>query len=116
MSDPLSAGEPQAGDTTAQLRHDIDCGLTGDKAGGFDPAAAPLGVDDEAAGYPPAPGVVAEARRQERRLAGDSACANAATPELAPNAVLPPQPGLIVVAAAGVAAGVALGALVFAAL
>src|SRR5690242_19512883 len=31
----------------------IDRGLTGDKVPGFDPAAAPLGTDAEAAGAPP---------------------------------------------------------------
>src|SRR3954447_18154762 len=31
----------------------IDRGLTGDKGPGFDPAAAPLGTDAEAAGAPP---------------------------------------------------------------
>ena len=39
--------------TTEQLRFAIDCGRTGDKIPGVDPAAAPLGTDDEAAGTPP---------------------------------------------------------------
>jgi hypothetical protein len=39
--------------TTEQLRFAIDCGRTGDKIPGFDPAAAPLGTDEEAAGTPP---------------------------------------------------------------
>jgi hypothetical protein len=34
------------------LRRAIDKGLSGDKAGFHDPAAAPLGTDDEAAGTP----------------------------------------------------------------
>lgn len=34
--------------TSAQLKADIDSGLTGDKVSGLDPAAAPLGTDDEA--------------------------------------------------------------------
>ncbi len=33
-----------------RLRHDIDSGRTGDKIPAEDPAAAPLGTDDEAAG------------------------------------------------------------------
>ena len=33
-----------------RLRHDIDSGRTGDKIPVEDPAAAPLGTDDEAAG------------------------------------------------------------------
>lgn len=38
--------------TTAQLKHDIDSGLTQDKVAMFDPAASPLGTDDEAGGAP----------------------------------------------------------------
>jgi hypothetical protein len=34
----------------ARLRADIDCGRTGDKVDWPDPAAAPLGTDDEAGG------------------------------------------------------------------
>ena len=41
------------GPTTAKLRHDIDRGRGGDKVDAIDPAAAPLGTDDEAAGTPP---------------------------------------------------------------
>jgi len=36
-----------------QLRANIDSGKTGDKLPFPDPAAAPLGTDAEAAGYPP---------------------------------------------------------------
>jgi hypothetical protein len=35
---------------TAELRRDIDRGLTGDKVPADDPADAPLSTDDEAAG------------------------------------------------------------------
>jgi hypothetical protein len=52
--------------TTEQLRRDIDSGRTGDKVAGSDPAAAPLGTDEEAAGTAPDPNVVAAARQQER--------------------------------------------------
>ncbi len=38
-----------------RLRHDIDRGRGGDKVQVTDPAAAPLGTDDEAAGRPPSP-------------------------------------------------------------
>jgi hypothetical protein len=41
--------------TIEQLRHDIDSGRTGDKVAVGDPAAAPLGADDEAAGTPVSP-------------------------------------------------------------
>lgn len=39
--------------TSDQLRRRIDSGDTGEKVGFPDPAAAPLGTDDEAAGTPP---------------------------------------------------------------
>ena len=51
--------------TTAQLRHDIDTGRTGEKVAAPDPAAAPLGTDDEAAGTPPSGQAVATARDAE---------------------------------------------------
>ena len=51
--------------TTEQLRRDIDRGLTGDKIPGEDPAAAPLGTDDEAAGTPPTAEDIRDARRRE---------------------------------------------------
>jgi len=53
--------------TAAQLRRDIDRGHTGDKVAWPDPALAPLGTDEEAAGTPLAPGDIAAARRAERR-------------------------------------------------
>ncbi len=36
----------------AQIRGDIQRGVTGDKRPGFDPAAAPLETDSEAGGAP----------------------------------------------------------------
>jgi hypothetical protein len=39
-----------------QLRNAIDSGMTGDKVDASDPAAAPLGTDDEAAGVQPQTG------------------------------------------------------------
>ncbi len=45
--------------TSDRLRYDIDSGLTGD------PAAAPLGTDDEAGGYSPSARERAVAYRQE---------------------------------------------------
>ncbi len=45
------AGEKhEHGATIEQLRHDIDSGRTRDKVAAHDPAAVPLGTDDEAAG------------------------------------------------------------------
>jgi len=54
--------------TVDQLRKEIDRGQAGDKAPGVDPAAAPLGTDDEAGGNPPTPeqrAMEVEAQRRE---------------------------------------------------
>ncbi|AWK86577.1 hypothetical protein [Azospirillum thermophilum] len=45
--------DPSATADAQRLRHRIDQGLTGDKVPATDPAAAPLGTDDEAAGTSP---------------------------------------------------------------
>lgn len=50
--------------TTDRLRSDIDHGQAGDKVDFPDPAAAPLGTDDEAAGTPPSKTVVAQERHR----------------------------------------------------
>ena len=55
--------------TVERLRRDIDAGRTGDKSPGSDPAAAPLGTDDEAAGTPVAP-AVAESERNRAKAVG----------------------------------------------
>ena len=57
--------------TIDQLRDDIDCGRTGDKVNFSDPAAAPLGTDEEAAGTPLDPTVVAMVRDRELAKAPD---------------------------------------------
>ena len=54
--------------TTEQLRDDIDSGRAGDKVRFKDPAAAPLGTDEEAAGTPIHPELIAEVRDRERRM------------------------------------------------
>ncbi len=51
--------------TTDQLRAEIDRGATGSKVPASDPATAPLGTDEEAAGVPPSGGAVDEAIRAE---------------------------------------------------
>ncbi|WGD30467.1 hypothetical protein AncyloWKF20_01085 [Ancylobacter sp. WKF20] len=51
--------------TADRLRADIDRGQAGDKVPFSDPAAAPLGTDDEAAGTPPTAERVALARATE---------------------------------------------------
>jgi hypothetical protein len=52
-------------DTTDRLRSEIDQGRTGDKVSFPDPAAVPLGTDEEAAGTPPSREAVAVARKSE---------------------------------------------------
>jgi hypothetical protein len=54
------------GSTVEQLRSDIDHGRTGDKVEGSDPAAAPLGADEEAAGTPLHTRVVSMAHVERR--------------------------------------------------
>lgn len=51
--------------TADRLRHEIDSGKTGDKVDFPDPAAAPLGTDDEASGHPVTPEQAAIARAHE---------------------------------------------------
>ena len=52
-------------ETTEQLRIAIDQGQAGDKVDAADPAAAPLGTDDEAGGTPNTPAQVRLAAAQE---------------------------------------------------
>ncbi|MFO1080323.1 MAG: hypothetical protein U1E23_06840 [Reyranellaceae bacterium] len=82
--------------TVSQLKADIDGGRTGDKRRGFDPAAAPLGTDDEAAGSPPPGAAIDHARASEARPrladatgAHDSLAPDAAPDEPAPDRVVP---------------------------
>jgi hypothetical protein len=56
---------PTPRDTSDRLRHEIETGQTGDKIDYPDPAAAPLGTDDEASGHPITQGQAASARRHE---------------------------------------------------
>ena len=55
--------------TTAQLRHGITTGKSRDKVSNIDPAAAPLGTDDEAAGRPPSRHEIGLAAKEELRSA-----------------------------------------------
>lgn len=59
--------------TSDALRHEIDRGRTGDKIAFPDPAAAPLGTDDEAAGGAPSAAAVAHAAAAEQRAGGVAA-------------------------------------------
>lgn len=51
----------------SRLKNDINSGRTGDKVPAFDPAAAPLGTDEEAAGTPVPAAAVEMARANENR-------------------------------------------------
>ena len=53
--------------TSDRLRKDIDRGRAGDKTDYPDPAAAPLGTDDEAGGNPPSEEQLRIAREAEIR-------------------------------------------------
>lgn len=64
--------EKEAPMQTDRLRHEIDSGRTGDKVAFHDPAAAPLGADDEAAGVSPTLEQVAQARMLETQQPGDA--------------------------------------------
>lgn len=77
--DPRGEAPPNA----THLRDDINRGRTGEKVAGTDPAAAPLGTDEEAAGAPPSAGEIDQARRAERKPGADPA-PNAANPEQTP--------------------------------
>ncbi|UFM64466.1 hypothetical protein LOS78_20590 (plasmid) [Paracoccus sp. MA] len=57
--------EESRGANPLRLRAEIDAGRTGDKLGFPDPAAAPLGTDDEAAGTPVSREQLRLARRAE---------------------------------------------------
>ena len=63
---PQPAAAPTGHSTGAQLRRDVESGATGDKTPMLDPAASPLGTDDEAAGQPTPPRQVDAVRRHER--------------------------------------------------
>jgi hypothetical protein len=90
------------GATCDQLRNDIDSGRSGDKVRFRDPATAPLGTDEEAAGTPVDPHVVAETRRRERRMQPPTDARRSATGEW--SGVLL-WIGMVLGVAAGIAAG-----------
>ena len=95
------------GRNVAQLKDDIDSGRTGDKVGGFDPGAAPLGTDEEAGGAPLSPEEIALASRQERGTGSNSAKKNGAEPSLQPSGAGASKP-VIAPALLGAAVGVVL--------
>jgi hypothetical protein len=69
----MAESRKDAAPTTEQLRAAIDRGETRDKVVGSDPAASPLGTDDEAAGAPPSPEAREIAMRAETDRAGVAA-------------------------------------------
>ena len=98
----------RAGSTSSQLGRDIDSGRTGDKTPGFDPAAAPLGTDDEAGGAPPTPEDIDQARRAERRRPARSP--NAAEAELQPDGQFKAKGGASLFIALAILAALVLAA------
>jgi len=112
---PPRTSPPRPGASVAQLKDDIDSGLTGDKLAGLDPGAAPLGTDEEAAGTRPDPRLIEIARTQERAGRPANAAPNGSTPELQPDARLPRQ-SYALPALMGLAAGAAVGLVLLAAL
>jgi hypothetical protein len=67
MHSPVKREAKRGSSDPSVLRAAIDEGRTGDKVAHPDPAAAPLGTDDEAAGTPATPERVAIAARHEMR-------------------------------------------------
>ena len=117
MTDQQNTGEERQGATAAQLKRDYESGRTGAKVGGLDPGASPLGTDTEAGGTQLDPQLLAEARALETS-GPDSrgAKANAATPDLQPDARMGPQRNLVLAAVLGVAVAVVLAVLLVSAL
>lgn len=66
LRDAADRGVTRGEATTDQLRDAIDDGLAGDKVPAYDPAAAPLGTDEEAAGTPLQGADVTEALQREK--------------------------------------------------
>lgn len=69
--------------STARLRAEIDAGNTGDWSAGIDPAAAPLGTDEEAAGTPIPPALAEQVRQDELRMHRETVSRQNGTPAAA---------------------------------
>lgn len=63
---PRPTSAATAAPNVTHLRRDIEAGATGDKLPMLDPAASPLGTDDEAGGTSPTTAEVQAARAAER--------------------------------------------------
>lgn len=93
-------------DNAAQAKDAIDSGAAGDKVPGFDPAAAPLGTDEEAGGARPT------TQAGALGAAHHATPPNASHPPLAPNGDKPRSP-IAGPVAIGVGAAAALGVVLF---
>jgi hypothetical protein len=73
-SQPHPASDRDEQTNPAQVRGDVQAGVTGDKVAGFDPAAAPLETDSEAGGasMPPVPRRLSAARDQNSATHGSA--------------------------------------------
>lgn len=60
-----------------QYRHETDAGTYGDKVAVGDPAAAPVGTDEEAGGTPTPPHIVAATAAHQRSIAQGEAATTA---------------------------------------
>ncbi|HYE42425.1 MAG TPA: hypothetical protein VEA15_03445 [Caulobacteraceae bacterium] len=89
MAKPPHDPSPNA----AQLSGDINSGRSGDKVAGFDPAAAPLGTDEEAGGHSPSSAEIAQARQLENRDGVSGHKANGSEPAMTPDGVVSRWPG-----------------------
>lgn len=98
--------------TTDLLRHRIDHGQSGDKKGFPDPAAAPLGTDDEAAGTSPTPAQIERAWDHEVRNRPNDQDVTETGPVRPGKAERRPDPRIWIL----LAAVAMLGAIVFAAM
>lgn len=100
----MNAKEP----TADQLRHLIDRGRTGDRIAAIDPAAVPLGTDDEAAGTPPDRTAIESAIRQETGRGGSGPLpGRAGRPRGDAGPAMPPWAVAALIAAVCVAAAAA---------
>jgi hypothetical protein len=110
MADRRMVAEP----TAAQVRGDIQAGLTGEKQPGFDPAMAPMETDAEAGGVSTLPGETAIARNEQqagKRQQFSRDEGTAMRPVFSGN--IPPRPGFWIIFATALI-GICIGLLTLA--
>jgi hypothetical protein len=108
------ADERRRDANAAQVRGDIQAGLTGEKQPGFDPAMAPLETDAEAGGFPLSPAQIREARHgqlegKRPQISGDDG--SAMRPVFSGNRTTPQGRIWLVLFAVVLVAGIAAGLL-----